>query len=41
MVPILCVGESLDQRELGVTEERIKFQIKIALNGLVEEQVKK
>lgn len=41
MVPIVCVGESLDQRELGVTEERVKFQIKIALNGLVEEQVKK
>ena len=41
MVPIVCVGESLDQRELGVTEERVKFQIKIALNGLGEEQVKK
>ncbi|HPJ21423.1 MAG TPA: triose-phosphate isomerase [Clostridia bacterium] len=41
MVPIVCVGESLDQRELGVTEERIKFQIKVALNGLTEEQVKK
>jgi triosephosphate isomerase len=41
MIPIVCVGESLDQRELGVTEERVKFQIKIALNGLVEEQVKK
>ncbi len=41
MIPIVCVGESLDYRELGVTEERVKFQIKIALNGLSEEQVKK
>ena len=41
MVPIVCVGESLAYRELGVTEERIKFQIKVALNGLTEEQVKK
>jgi len=41
MIPIICVGESLDQRELGVTEERIKFQIKVALHGLTEEQVKK
>lgn len=41
MIPILCVGESLEYRELGVTEERVKFQIKIALNGLSEDQVKK
>ncbi|MFO7611187.1 MAG: triose-phosphate isomerase [Clostridia bacterium] len=41
MIPILCVGETLDQRELGVTCDRIRYQVKIALNGIVEEQVKK
>lgn len=41
MTPIICVGESLDQRELGVTEDRVRYQVKIALNGLSAEQVSK
>jgi triosephosphate isomerase len=41
MTPIICVGESLDQRELGVTEDRVKYQVKIALNGLSAEQASK
>ncbi len=38
--PIVCIGESLAQRELGVTEDLIKYQLKIALFGLTESQVK-
>lgn len=32
--PILCVGESLAQRELGVTAELIAYQVKSALSGV-------
>ena len=38
--PIVCVGESLEQREAGKTEEIITSQTKLALEGLTEEQVK-
>ena len=34
LTPIVCVGESLEQRELGVTEELISYQVKCALAGL-------
>ncbi len=37
--PIVCVGETLEQREAGKTEEIITSQTKIALDGLTEEQV--
>ena len=32
--PILCVGEDLEQRELGVTLEFISYQLKAALAGV-------
>ena len=32
--PILCVGESLEERELGVTMEKITYQLKCALAGI-------
>ena len=38
--PIICVGESLDQREQGVTEELVRMQVKIALNGVTAEELK-
>ena len=38
--PIVCVGESLTQREQGVTEELVRMQVKIALKDVTEEQVK-
>lgn len=41
MTPIVCVGESLTQREQGVTADLIRYQVKIALLGLDVEQVKK
>lgn len=37
--PIVCVGETLEQREAGKAEEIITNQTKIALEGLTEEQV--
>ena len=39
--PIVCVGESLEERELGVTMEKIAYQIKCALFGVTMEQVRK
>ena len=38
--PIVCVGESLEQREAGVTEQIITNQVKLALDGLTADQVK-
>lgn len=38
--PILCVGESLEQRESGKTEELLSYQLENDLRGLTEEQVK-
>ncbi len=38
--PILCVGETLDQREKGITEEVISMQTKIALMGTCEKCIK-
>ncbi|HHV29200.1 triose-phosphate isomerase [Acetivibrio mesophilus] len=38
--PIICVGESLTQREQGITAELVRYQVKIALLGLSAEQVK-
>ena len=37
--PIVCVGETLEQRENGKTEEVITTQTKLALEGLSNEQV--
>ena len=41
LIPILCVGESLEQRETGITGEWITMQIKAALNGVSEEKIRK
>ena len=38
--PIVCVGESLEEREAGKTEEIITNQTRLALEGLTSEQVK-
>ena len=38
--PILCVGESLEQREGGKTEELLSYQLENDLKGLTAEQVK-
>ena len=38
---ILCVGEYLEQRELGITAEIVSMQTKIALQGVTEEELKR
>lgn len=38
--PIVCVGETLEQKEAGQTEEIITKQTELALKGLTEQQVK-
>ncbi len=32
--PIICVGESLEQREMGLTMAHINYQVRAALNGV-------
>jgi triosephosphate isomerase len=39
MTPILCVGETLEEREEGVTLEKIHGQVRAALHGVTPEQV--
>ena len=37
---IVCVGETLEQRQLGYTETLLKFQTKMALTNVTAEQMK-
>ena len=39
--PIICVGESLDQRETGVTMDLVSLQVKSALAGVAPEEVRR
>lgn len=41
LIPIVCCGESLEQRETGITEEWITMQIKSALRNVPEEKIRK
>ena len=41
LVPIICCGESLEQREAGVTDTHIASQIRAALQDLSAEDVAK
>ena len=38
LTPIVCVGESLEQREAGLTLSLVEGQVKAALAGLTDEQ---
>ena len=38
--PIVCVGESLQQRNLGVTMDLISYQVKVALAGVPAEKMR-
>ena len=38
--PIVCVGETLEQRNLGYTETLLKFQTKMALTNVSAEELK-
>ncbi|SDM25162.1 triose-phosphate isomerase [Halarsenatibacter silvermanii] len=37
--PIVCVGESLEEREEGRTEEKVAFQVWSALSGVADEDI--
>ena len=40
LTAIVCVGETLEQRELGYTETLLKYQTKMALTNVSKEQLK-
>jgi triosephosphate isomerase len=40
LIPIVCVGEALEQREQGITDDLVRMQTKIAMQGLGVEQAK-
>ena len=41
MSPIICVGESLEQRETGITNEWIALQVKAALYGVPADKLRR
>lgn len=41
LIPIICVGESLKQREQGITVDLVRLQTKIALKDVTAEQAKR
>ena len=41
LTPIMCCGESLEQREAGITNEWITMQIKLGLQGVSEDKIRK
>ena len=41
LTPIVCCGESLEQREADITTEWITMQIKLALQGVSEDNIRK
>ena len=41
IIPIICVGESLEQREMDLTMEYVAYQVKAALYGIDASQVRR
>ena len=41
LIPIMCCGESLEQRENGITAEHITMQIKLGLKNVPEDKIRK
>ncbi len=41
LLPIICCGETLEQREAGVTDSHIESQIRAALDGISSEDISK
>ena len=41
LIPIVCVGETLEEREMGITLELVTLQIKTILADIPAEQVRK
>ncbi|MFC0309290.1 triose-phosphate isomerase [Gallibacterium trehalosifermentans] len=38
-ITLLCVGETLEQKEYGISDEVLRMQLKIGLNGVTKEQI--
>ncbi len=41
MIPILCIGETLEQRQAGETFDVLKEQLDVGLKDVTDEQIKK
>ena len=41
IIPIICVGESLEQREMDLTMEYVAYQVKAALSGVDSSQLRR
>ncbi len=41
LIPIVCIGESLDERQTNQTKDVIKVQLQNGLQGLSKEEIKK
>ncbi len=41
ILPIICVGESLEQREMDLTMEYVSYQVKAALSGIDATQLRR
>lgn len=41
IIPIICVGESLEQREMDLTMEYVAYQVKAALSGVDASQLRR
>ena len=41
IIPIICVGESLEQREMDLTMEYVAYQVKAALSGIDASQLRR
>ena len=41
LIPIVCVGESLEHRENGITEEWVSMQVKLALKDVDAEKIRR
>ena len=41
IIPIICVGESLEQREMDLTMEYVAYQVKAALSGVDGSQLRR
>ncbi len=39
MTPIMCVGESMDEREAGAAQDKVQGQVRAGLEGVSDEQV--
>jgi triosephosphate isomerase len=38
LTPLLCVGETLEQKQLGVSDEYLSIQLKVGLSGVTRQQ---